>query len=153
MYNWIYTGMSRTARKNGKRGGAMLELVFVAPWLVFLFIGAVDWGFYSYALISVQNATRVAALYTSSGAGTAADQGNACSIVRTELVNLPNIASSPAACDSGALVVTATALKGPDNADASDVTVTYQTVPLIPIPGLLGNQYTFTRHVQMRLRS
>ena len=135
------------------RGGAMLELVMFAPWIFVLFIGALDFGFYSYALISVENAARVAALQTSTGAGAAADQTTACNIVLAELKPLPNIGTSVTSCGSGTLVVTAEALTGPDDAPSSKVTVTYQTVRLIPIPGMLGSQYTFQRSVQMRVRS
>ena len=61
--------MTDTVRKN-RRGGSALELAFFLPWYIFLFIGAFDWGFYAHALISAENAVRVAVLYTSSaGAG------------------------------------------------------------------------------------
>ncbi len=137
-------------RKNS-RGGAMLELVLFAPWIFFLFVGALDWGFYSYALISVENAARVAALYTSTGTGTQTDQSTACDIVKAELQALPNIGASFAGqCGAAPLTVTAVSA---DSGKASRVTVTYRTVRLIPIPGLLGSQFTFSRSVQMMLRS
>jgi TadE-like protein len=33
------------------------------PWVLFLFVGAYDWGFYAHALISTENAARTAALW------------------------------------------------------------------------------------------
>src|SRR5690348_3763138 len=51
--------------RRGREGGhAVLEAAFLMPWLIFLFIGAFDMGFYSYALICTENAARVATMYT-----------------------------------------------------------------------------------------
>ena len=47
--------------------------------------------------------------------------------------------------------VSASQVTGPDNEDAAQVSVTYTTPHLIPIPGLLAGQYTITRVVQMKL--
>ena len=44
-------------------GNSIVEFSLMAPWILFLFAGAFDWGFYSYALILVQNGARVAAQY------------------------------------------------------------------------------------------
>jgi Flp pilus assembly protein TadG len=141
-----------------KRGGAMLEMALLAPWFFFLFIGALDWGFYAYSLISMQAAIRTAVLYTSTGTipatglSTAADTVGACQLVVQELQYLPNIGTASNDCSSNP-IVTATAVTGPDAAAASQVTVTYQTMSLIPIPGLLAKQFTITRSGKMRLRS
>lgn len=126
----------------------MLELAMLSPWIVLLFIGAFDWGFYSYALISVQAAARSAALYTSGGSSTASDTSTACNIVVGELNNLRNVTSS---CTNP--TVSASAVTGPDTQPASQVTVVYTTGSMIPIPGLLAKQFTIRRTVTMRLRS
>src|SRR5437868_11738001 len=60
----------RAAIQNGvlagnERGHAVVEAALFMPWLAFLFIGAVDFGFYGYALINTQNAARVAVMQTS----------------------------------------------------------------------------------------
>ena len=61
------------------------------PWLFLLFVGVLDAGFYSYALISAQSATRVAALYTSSSAPLAGDSAGACRYALEELRMTPNV--------------------------------------------------------------
>ena len=124
-------------------------MALLAPWVFFLFIGALDWGFYSYALISMQAATRTAALYTSTNIVTASDSTTACTLVLGEMANLPNVGSD---CTSNP-TVTASSVTGPDSQPATQVQVTYQSVSLIPIPGLLAKQFTITRVVRMRIRS
>jgi len=147
-----------------ERGHAVLETALLAPWLIFLFVGVLDFGFYSYAAISTQNAARVAALYTSSGGSLAADARGACQYVVAEMRALPNVGSGancPSSCSGtctvGPLTVRARALDGlsgrplgVDGAHASEVSVTYQTVSMIPIPGLLAMQFNITRTAQMR---
>ena len=130
----------------------MIELALLSPWVFFLFIGVLDWGFYSSALITVQAAARSAALYTSTGTATVADSATACTIVLGEMKGLPNIGSTVTSCGSNP-IVTATSVTGPDSAVATQVTVQYQSTSLIPIPGVLAKQYTFSRTVKMRLRS
>lgn len=140
------------SRKRSQRGAAILELALFAPFFLFLFIGALDWGFLANALISIENATRTAALYTSSGTGTAGDSAGACTQVLGELRKLPNIGSTLTTCSASPLTVSATAVTGPDSGSASLVSVTYTTVVLIPIPGLLPKQSTITRTLTMRVR-
>src|SRR5690348_15503452 len=102
-------------RSSSKRGATIVEVVLIAPWIFFLFIGALDWGFYASALISVQAAARSAALYTSSATANAADATTACSIVLDEIRKLPNIGTSTTTCGSNP-VVTAESVTGPDGA-------------------------------------
>ncbi len=151
--------------RSGSRGHSVLELAFFLPWVIFLFVGVFDWGFYSWALISTENAARVAAMYTSSNSGTAADSAGACLYAAAQLAYAPNVAGNPyvnspegagsgsAACSAAPLTVTVTAVSGPDGSPASQVSVTYQTPVLVPIPGLLAGQVSITRVVQMRLRA
>jgi len=139
-------------RRPSERGGAMIELVLLAPWIFFLFAGAVDCGYYAYALISVESAARVAALYTSTNASTAVDNNTACSYVLQELKTLPNVGSSTSSCTANPVTVNAQLQNASDGTTASMVSVTYQSLPLIPIPGLLQGRYTWTRAVRMRLR-
>ena len=130
----------------------MLELALISPWFFFLAIGALDWGFYGYALISMQAATRSALLYTATDATSAVDNTKACEIVLGELRSLPNIGTSTTVCSSNP-VVTTTLITGPDSAQGAQVSVQYQSVSLIPIPGILAKQFTITRIAKMRLRS
>ena len=122
----------------------------MAPWIFFLFMGTLDFGFYAYAIIAVQNAARVAVLETSQNSTTAADSTLACQYALTELNRLPN-ASSLNTCGGLPVTVTATALVDTDGANASQVAVTYQSINMIPIPGLSG-RLTLTRTAQMRLK-
>jgi Flp pilus assembly protein TadG len=143
----IGPGVSRRAR-----GSAFIEFVLLFPILFFLFIGAFDAGFFCYTLISVQSAARVAALYTSGSSATSASSSGACTYVRGELQTMPNTSLLPAGCGASPLTVTAQSVTGPDGQPASMVTVTYQTMQLIPIPGLPG-QLSVTRVAEMRVRS
>lgn len=129
-----------------------MELALLSPWVFFLFIGALDWGFYSYALVSVEAAARSAALYTSTDLTSATNLNKACEIVLGEMRNLPNIGAAVTSCGSNP-VVTATAPFGPDGARAARIAVQYQSITMIPIPGILRKQFTVTRVVTMRLRN
>ena len=145
----------KETKRNGRRGGSALEMALLLPWYMFLFVGVYDWGFYAHALISTESAARVAATYTASSAGTAADSTGACTYALEELRIVANITSAMTTCASAPIVVTATAVNGAsaDGQPASQVAVTYTTLQLIPIPGLLMSKATFYRVVQMRLRS
>ncbi len=139
--------MSATVRSAKRsRGGAMLELVLFAPWIFLLFIGALDWGFYASALVSLQAGVRSAALYTSGGSSVANDSTTACAIIRAEIAKLPNASTGITACS-------ATSITGPDSATATQVSATYQSISLLPMPGLLASQFTVTRVVTMRVRT
>ena len=139
------------ARQARRRGGALVELVFFLPWIIFLFVGALDSGFYLYALISVESAARVAASYTSTSTGTADDSAGACTYALNELQSLPQVGTSVTSCSANPVTVTASKVTGPDGGTATLVSVTYQSTPLIPIPGLLASQFTWTRSVKMRV--
>ncbi len=133
-----------------RRGHAVVEVVLLAPWIYFLFAGALDVGMYSHALIATQNAARVGAAYTSRSSLTAADSSSACQYALQELWGLSNVRKL-SNCNSAPLTVTASAVTGADGWAASSVSVTYVSDKLIPIPGLMG-QLTVTRTVQMKLK-
>ena len=135
-----------------KRGNNLIEFTFLLPWYVFLFVGALDSGFYAYSLIAVQNAARVGALYTSSNLSNVADSTTACGYAIDQLRYLPNVGSSLSTCSGTPLTVTAESVTGPDSQAATSVTVSYSTPQLIPIPGLLPGQITVRRAVEMAVR-
>jgi Flp pilus assembly protein TadG len=139
-------------RRRRSRGVAMMELALLSPWVFFLFIGALDWGFYSYALVSLQAGARSAALYASTSHATIAEADTVCGIVLDEMRALPNIGTAATSCGSNP-VVTSALVTGPDGAAAARVSVQYQTITMIPIPGVLRKQFTITRVVTMRLRN
>ena len=63
----------------------MIEVTLMAPWIFFLFVGVLDFGFYAYAFISTENAARAAVLLTSKSQIAATDQVDACAIVLSEM--------------------------------------------------------------------
>ena len=140
---------------SGRRGNNVLEFTLLVPWYIFLFVGAFDYGFFSYGLIATQNAARVASLYCAGSSSAAVDSTTACGYALDQLRNMPNIGSALSTCATAPLIVTSSLITGPDGVAASDasVTVTYTTPQLIPIPGLFPGQLTITRTVQMKLRS
>ncbi len=143
---------ARTFRTNRRRqGSSVIELTLLSPWFLFLFVGIVDLGFFTYSLIAVENAARVAAEYTSQSSTVAADQTRACTLIRSELDSLPGISGSTG-CGGAPLTVTAESISGPDGKRATSVSVTYNGLVLIPIPGLLTRQLSFKRNVQMRVK-
>lgn len=146
----------KNSKRKSCRGGSAFEMALLMPWYVFLFVGALDWGFFSHALISTASATRVVALYASKDSGHAATTSgnttNTCGLALEELRFAPNDGSGVTTCSALPVIVSYSSVTGVDNQPAATVTVQYQTVQLIPIPGLLGNQFTFQRTVQMRLR-
>ncbi len=90
-----------------RKGNAMVEFGLIAPLLFPMMLAAFDFGMYTYAFISVQNAVRVAALRNSGGPDSAADQASACAMVIEELRGLPNIGPSfQSTCGASPLVVT-----------------------------------------------
>jgi Flp pilus assembly protein TadG len=149
-------------RRKRQRGGSALEMALLLPWYFFLFVGTFDWGFYAHALISTEAAARTAVLYTSQSAAKASDQAGACILANEEMRIVPNISNTDATtCNASPLIVTAvqagpggSGVATPDlTSSASQVTVSYTTLSLIPIPFVLTNKATFVRVVMMRLRS
>ena len=148
--------MKTDRHKTTTKGHAVIEVALLAPFIFFLFAGALDMGYYTYAAVAVENAARVAALHVASSIDTASD-ANAAVYARTyvcnELRQLPNVGST---CPTSVVSVSVPAqpFSGTDGDPAAQVSVTYTTVPLIPIPGLNPGprgQWTFTRAVQIRL--
>jgi Flp pilus assembly protein TadG len=138
------------ALRGPRRGHAVLEVALLSPWIFFLFVGTLDMGFYTHALIATQNAARAAAAHTSRNAFTAADSAAACQYALAELKAMSNVRTL-ANCNSTPLIVTASAVTGVDGWPASSVSVTYQSNRMIPIPGLVG-QLNVTRIVQMMVK-
>jgi hypothetical protein len=132
----------------------MVESCLLFPWFILLFVGALDAGFDLYALIGVQSAARIAALYTSTSSSTAGDSAGACTLVLQALNYMPNIHGVVTTCSATPLTVTATGPTTDQYGNSySTVSVTYQTVALMPIPGILAAQFTITRTAKMQLRS
>jgi Flp pilus assembly protein TadG len=142
--------MNPNSRKS-QRGTSFVEFVLSFLLLFFLLICVLDFGFFCNAAIAVQNAARVAVLYTSSSATHDTDQAGACTRALTELQSLPNYSSMPATCNASPLTVSVSTATASDRTTASKVTVTYQTLSLIPVNGFPGS-LSMTRVAQMRVR-
>ena len=142
----------KAVRRGGQRGNAIIEATFLAPWMLFLFVGVLDLGFYTYAAIATENAARVAAQYSAAGTATAGDSAGACTYALQEALSLPGITSGMN-CQSLPFIVTVTPVAGPDGTAASSASVTYQTIPMIPIPGLLTGRLTLTRTAEMKVKN
>lgn len=147
---------------NLRRGTALIEFCFILPWYVFLFVGAFDFGFYSYSLISTTNAARVAGFYCANASSTCASgDATMCTYAIGQLQNLPNMGSAVTTCAASPLTVTrdyetAASTNCPDGASGKGcvtVTVAYDTPQLIPIPGLLPSQMTITKATTLALRN
>ncbi len=146
-------------KRRTRSGHAVIELSLMMPWLFFLFVGALDFGFYSYSLIAVQNAARVAALktgavydnYTQALSNPSVVESRVCLEVRDELLKMPNFASLPANCSGFPLAVSVQAFQDASGKPALRVSVGYDTVPLIPIPGLVRKQLRITRVANVRV--
>lgn len=134
-----------------RHGHAVLELTFFVPWIYFLFVGALDFGFYSYALIAVQNAARAAALNAAQFADMADEQAEACRQVRNDLAKMPNAGSFNTGCTATPLSVTLTPFTDSQGHLAARVQVSYQTVRLLSIPGLVPSQLNITRTAEVRV--
>jgi len=141
-----------------KRGNSIIEFAFFVPWLVFVFVGAMDWGFFAYSLIATEAAARIGALYTSTSSATVTDATTACTYAIDQLSKMPNVggittcASGTAVTSSAPVGVSATSITGPDGNPAAQLSVTYLTPAFIPVPGLLPSKVTITRTFQMRVR-
>src|SRR5215469_10116921 len=100
--------MKRSGRK-GCRGGSAFEMAMLMPWYIFLFVGAMDWGFFSHGLISTASAARVGALYASRGTSyattTTANTTNICTLVLAELRFADNDLTSVTTCTSLPVIV------------------------------------------------
>jgi hypothetical protein len=129
-----------------------MELALLSPWVIFLFVGALDWGFYAYSMVSIETAARSAASAIASQSDVKAISSSAaCTTVLAELSTLTNIGTTVTSCGAAPLIVSATQVASVDGNPAVQVSLTYTTPNMIPIPGLLAKQFTITRTVTMRV--
>ena len=141
----------RRLSRHTERGSSIMEMALLAPWIFFLFVGALDWGFYAYSLITMETAARTAALYEGSQTSTSAvTSSGACAIVLNEMSTLINL-NSTSSCGSSPLVVSASTDTSTDGGNEAVVSVTYTTPQMIPIPGFLSGKFTITRTVKMKM--
>jgi Flp pilus assembly protein TadG len=149
----------RNLSSRRERGNSIIEFAVFMPWLIFLFVGAMDWGLFGYSLIATEAAARIGALYTSTSSATVSDAATACTYALDQLRKMPNVGDTMTTCASGTSVTSAApvgvstaSVTGPDGNSAAQLSVTYLTPAFIPIPGLLPGQVTITRTFQMKVR-
>lgn len=144
--------------KDGRKGGAMVEAALMVPWIFFLFVGVLDFGYYAYASIATQNAARAAAIR---GADDKGDLSNVCGSALGELRVMPNMVGV-LSCSAAPLWVTAVILNSSTNPACADcgvtatatsvqAIVTYESVPMIPIPGILTGKLRLARTAEARV--
>jgi Flp pilus assembly protein TadG len=145
--------MQSNMDRKSRRGNAVIEVALMAPWIFFLFVGVLDFGFYAYAFISTENAARAAVLLTSKSRVAATDQTDACAIVLSEMAWAAYGRNVSPTCSAAPLVVNATLLPngGLDGTDAAQVEVQYTTIPMIPIPGAMASVFVVDRKWQMKI--
>jgi Flp pilus assembly protein TadG len=143
--------MQGNTDRKSRRGNAVIEVTLMAPWIFFLFVGVLDFGFYAYAFISTENAARAAVLLTSKSQIAATDQADACAVVLSEMTWAAYGRNISPTCSIAPLVVNATLVNGPDNTPAAQVEVQYTTVPMMPIPGAMAGSFVVDRKWQMKI--
>ncbi len=120
----------RTRTRNRRdRGQALVELALIAPILIILMLGVIDYGRVYFAYVSVTNGARIGADYASGSATKAADTAGIKAAAlgdTTDLLNQsdtnPNVSVTTANDSQGRLY--------------ADVTMTYTFSTLFPWPGL-----------------
>jgi Flp pilus assembly protein TadG len=144
--------------KDGRKGSAIVEAALMMPWIAFLFVGVLDFGYYAYASIATQNAARAGAIR---GANEKGDLSNVCGSALGELRVMPNM-SGVLSCGAAPLWVTSTILNNSTTPPCADcgpkptatsvqVVVTYESVPMIPIPGVLTGKLHLARTAEARV--
>jgi hypothetical protein len=134
----------------------VIEVTLLVPWIVFSFVAAFNFGIFAYAMISTENAARSGAMYASQSlavaqSGTIVTQ--VCTYVLGELGDAPGM-SGVAACTSAPVTVTVTPeTPGSGGMNTVKVAVTYNTMHLIPLPGLMAGSLSITRTVEMPIRN
>lgn len=139
-----------------RTGQAVIEVTLLVPWVVFSFVAAFNFGIFAYAMISTQNAARSGAMFAAQSLAVA-QSGSAvtqvCPYVLGELGDAPG-AGSLASCTSSPVTVTVTPrTPGSGNMNTVTVAVTYSTMQLIPLPGLMAGSLSITRSVEMPIRN
>lgn len=143
--------LNQSRRGKRQRGNAVVEVALMAPWIFFLFVGVYDCGFYSFALISTQNAARQAALSAAQASTATVTPCQAALGELNLLLNTPTSCTTAAGVSNSAPVgVDLTNITGIDGDPAVRATVAYRTIPLIPIPGVLTGRATIQRISEVR---
>ena len=129
----------RNGEKNERRAAAVVELAVLLPFIVFLFVIAVDYARVFYYSQIIENCARQGALYASDPK--APGYNLYTSVQNAALADAPDLSPQP----------TVTSNTGTDSAGNAYVSVTV-TWPFQSVTGFPGipNNVTLSRTVQMR---
>ncbi len=116
-------------RARGQRGQALVEMAMIAPFLLVLMLGAIDFGRVYFAYVAVTNGARNGADYAAGGSNAAADLASIKAAVVADTNELLDV--SPTNPD--VTVVTSTDSQGRLYADVS---VQYTFTTIFDWPGL-----------------
>ena len=157
---------SNLIMRKGERGGAIVETALMLPWLFILFICVFDFGFYAYAAICTQNAARAAAIQAASNNGSVSNT-SACTAALGEMTRLPNapnscVTSPSSVSNTQPVAVSIQVLTSTTNpacadcaldasATSAQASVTYLSIPMFPIPGMMMGRMTMTRIAEARI--
>jgi Flp pilus assembly protein TadG len=125
------------------RGQSLVELALIAPVLIILMLGAMDYGRVYFAYTSVTNAARTGADYAASSSTAASDTTSIRAAAVAETSDLLNTSAS----NPSVSVATGTDSQGRLYAD---VTVSYEFDTLFPWPGL-PSSFDVERTVRARV--
>ncbi|MDZ4278527.1 MAG: TadE/TadG family type IV pilus assembly protein [Dehalococcoidia bacterium] len=119
----------RGRSRRGERAQSLVEFALLAPVLIILMLGIIDYGRVYFAYISVTNGARTGADYAATGPTAASDLAgikNAATAETSELLNTsptnPNVSAAIGTDGQGRTY--------------ADVTVEYTFTTLFPWPGL-----------------
>jgi hypothetical protein len=149
--------LRRVSVVSRQSGQAIIEVTFLIPWMVLAFIAAFNFGIFAYALVSTQNAARSAAMYASQSLAVA-QSGSivtlVCPYALGELGDAPGVGATVTTCTRTPVTVTVTPeTPGAGSMNTVRVSVTYQTMQMIPLPGLMAGSLIITRTVEMPIRN
>lgn len=126
-----------------RRGQSLVELALIAPVLIIIMLGAMDYGRVYFAYTSVTNAARTGADYAAAGPASASDTTGIRAAAVAETSDLLNTSAS----NPDVSVATGTDSQGRLYAD---ITVTYSFDTLFPWPGL-PSSFDVERTVRARV--
>ena len=123
---------SRRSLRRGERGQSLTELAIIAPFLIVLMLGVIDFGRVYFAYVSVTNGARNGAHFASQGTGAAEDIDG----IRAAAVGETSDLLNTSATNPDVSVATGTDSQGRLYAD---VTMSYAYSTIFPWPGLPGS--------------
>lgn len=144
----MYYPARQRRRSSGRKGAALAELAILLPFLVFVFVIAIDWARIFYYTVTIDNCARNGAIYASQVFNSQEWQGTSAQIQDVQNAAVADAGSlNPALKTSDVNIAT---IKDSDGNSAVVVTVNYTFKTIINYPGI-PSQVSLVRTAQMRL--